>query len=289
MLVSVDIGDRLDALGSDEVVHLQSDKATQIVPSPDGKWVAFAERYHAYVAPFPRTGPADRPGPDDRGLSDGAHLRDAGIQPALVGRQPEACTGRSVPSCSPATWRRTFTFLAQDLEKPDRAGSEGRRPSASPRRPTCRTAPSPSSAPASSPPRRRHVIENGTIVVEGNRIAAVGRERRDARPARADRRPRQDDHAGHHRRPRARRRRGRRHPRASELAARWPTSRSASPRSHDPSNDTETVFTNAEMIRAGLKLGPRVCSRPAHPLRRGNAVQGGRSRPTTTRWRTCGG
>ena len=30
--------------------------------------------------------------------------------------------------------------------------------------------------------------------------------------------------------------------------------------SHDPSNDSETVFTNAELIRAGLKLGPRLYS-----------------------------
>ena len=30
--------------------------------------------------------------------------------------------------------------------------------------------------------------------------------------------------------------------------------------SHDPSNDTETVFTNAEMIRTGAKLGPRLFS-----------------------------
>src|SRR5690606_38262390 len=30
--------------------------------------------------------------------------------------------------------------------------------------------------------------------------------------------------------------------------------------SHDPSNSTETVFTNSEMIRAGLKLGPRLYS-----------------------------
>lgn len=30
--------------------------------------------------------------------------------------------------------------------------------------------------------------------------------------------------------------------------------------SHDPSNDTETVFTNSELIRAGRKLGPRLYS-----------------------------
>jgi imidazolonepropionase-like amidohydrolase len=30
--------------------------------------------------------------------------------------------------------------------------------------------------------------------------------------------------------------------------------------SHDPSNDTETVFTNSELIRSGAKLGPRLYS-----------------------------
>ena len=29
---------------------------------------------------------------------------------------------------------------------------------------------------------------------------------------------------------------------------------------HDPSNDTETVFSNAELVRAGMKLGPRMYS-----------------------------
>src|SRR5690606_3203664 len=46
----------VDLNGNDQVVHFQSDNATDIVPSPDGKWVAFAERYHAYIAAFPRTG-----------------------------------------------------------------------------------------------------------------------------------------------------------------------------------------------------------------------------------------
>jgi imidazolonepropionase-like amidohydrolase len=30
--------------------------------------------------------------------------------------------------------------------------------------------------------------------------------------------------------------------------------------SHDPSNDTESVFTNSELVRAGMKLGPRLFS-----------------------------
>ena len=31
--------------GSEEIVHLESENATQIVPSPDGRWVAFVERF----------------------------------------------------------------------------------------------------------------------------------------------------------------------------------------------------------------------------------------------------
>jgi Tol biopolymer transport system component len=57
VLVSVGIGDPDSPLsGGDDVIHFQSDNATQIVPSPDGKWIAFAERWNAFVAPFPHTG-----------------------------------------------------------------------------------------------------------------------------------------------------------------------------------------------------------------------------------------
>ncbi len=43
--------------GGDEVVHFSSENATAIVPSPDGRWVAFAERWHASTSwRFARTG-----------------------------------------------------------------------------------------------------------------------------------------------------------------------------------------------------------------------------------------
>ena len=105
------------------------------------------------------------------------------------------------------------------------------------------------------------VIENATVIVDGNRIAAVG-------PAL-----------------RSRCRRGRC---ASTCAAKrscpgiidvhahvggegdgliaqatWPFEANLAfgvTTSHDPSNDSETVFTNAELIRSGAKLGPRLFS-----------------------------
>jgi imidazolonepropionase-like amidohydrolase len=107
----------------------------------------------------------------------------------------------------------------------------------------------------------RRVIDNATIVVEGNRIAAVGASgsvRVPAGAARIDVRGRTimpgiiDVHA---------------HVGGENdgilAEASWPLMANLAfgvTTSHDPSNDTETVFTNAEMIRAGLKLGPRLFS-----------------------------
>ena len=50
--------------GSEEIVHLESENATQIAPSPDGRWVAFVERFKVFVAPFPRTGRTVSIGPE---------------------------------------------------------------------------------------------------------------------------------------------------------------------------------------------------------------------------------
>ena len=66
----------------------------------------------------------------------------------------------------------------------------------------------------------------------------------------------------------------RRHPRAIELAARSPTLAFGVTTSHDPSNDTETVFTNIEMIRARAQARSPPFLDGHHPLRRRNALQG---------------
>jgi imidazolonepropionase-like amidohydrolase len=105
------------------------------------------------------------------------------------------------------------------------------------------------------------VIESGTIVIEGNRIAAVGpsgRVRVPAGAARVDARGKTvipgliDVHAHV----------------GSEgdgilTQTNWALVANLAygvTTSHDPSNDTEVVFTNAELVRAGAKLGPRLFS-----------------------------
>ncbi|MGH9314256.1 MAG: amidohydrolase family protein, partial [Vicinamibacterales bacterium] len=120
------------------------------------------------------------------------------------------------------------------------------------------------SGPAGPAPRAGHndgVIENGTIVVEGHRIVAVGPSGSVSVPAgakRIDARGKTimpgfiDVHAHI----------------GSEndgllAETAWPLVANLAygvTTSHDPSSDTETVFTNAELIRAGRKLGPRLFS-----------------------------
>ena len=120
------------------------------------------------------------------------------------------------------------------------------------------------------------VIENGTIVVEGNRIVAVGPSGSVSVPAGAKRidargktvMPGLIDvhaHVG-----------GENDGLLAEAS--WPLVANLAygvTTSHDPSNDTETVFTNSELIRAGRKLGPRLVLDGHDPLRRRDALQSG--------------
>ena len=125
VLVSVGIGDPDSPLsGGDDVVHFQSDNATQIVPSPDGKWVAFAERWHAFVAPFPHTGRPIDLSPTMEGYPTARISRtpaSTSTGPATAARS----TGRWGRSSSRAISTRTFTFLDQNLQKPDEPEAKG--------------------------------------------------------------------------------------------------------------------------------------------------------------------
>ena len=59
--------------------------------------------------------------------------------------------------------------------------------------------------------------------------------------------------------------------------------------SHDPSNDNETVFTNAEMIRSGAKLGPRLFSTGTVLYGAELPIKAAIENYEEARRRTCGG
>ncbi len=262
VLASVDLD------GSDEVVHFQSDNATQIVPSPDGKWVAFAERWRAYVGTFPRTGRPVDLGPNVKGYPVAQISRDAGMYLHWSGdsRQVHWALG---PELFTRDVSRSFAFLnAGDQEfKPAEPESKGvsigfsvkaDKPSGTIALVGARIV-TMAEARDRGPEARYQVIDNGTIVVRDNRIEAVGSNlgvpsgarRIDVKgktiiPGLID----VHAHLG-----------GESDGIVAQTA--WPLVANLAygvTVSHDPSNDTETVFTNAELVRAGMKLSPRLYS-----------------------------
>ena len=249
--------------GKDEQVHLQSENATELVPSPDGRWVAFAERYHAYVAPFPRAGRAIDIGPKVAAFPVAQISRDAGMYLHWAGdsRTVHWSLGPELFS-RPLT--RTFTFLdgsEAEADEPEPSGRpigfevESDRPSGTLALVGARVVTMAGSS------ERERIISNGTIVVSGNRIAAVGPSGRVAIPAGATRvdvkgktiLPGFIDAHAHVASESAGILAGQSWPLVANLAYGVTTA-------HDPSNNTETVFANSELVRAGRKLAPRLFS-----------------------------
>jgi imidazolonepropionase-like amidohydrolase/Tol biopolymer transport system component len=262
VLVSVGIDDPDAPLaGGGDVVHFQSDNATQIVPSPDGRWVAFAERWHAFVAPFPRTGRPIDLSPTMEGYPTARISQDAGFNIHWSGdsRRVHWSAG---PELFTRELGRTFGFLT-----PDEAAARG---PADP--PEAKGVNIGLTAPADVPGGAiafvgariitmdgASVIENGTVVVEGNRVTGVGRNV--SVPAGATR----IDAAGKTIMPGIIDVHGHVGGEGDGILAEssWPLQANLAfgvTTTHDPSNDTETVFSNAELVRAGMKLGPRVFS-----------------------------
>jgi len=253
-----------DLTGGDERVHFQSENATQIVPSPDGRWVAFAERFNAYVGAFPRTGRTVELGPKVEGYPVARVSRDAGMYLHWSGDSRKVFWSLG-PELFTRDLGRTFAFVENGAEQPDPPEAKGVQigftqksdlPTGSVALVGARIltmADSGAATPA--------VIENGTVVVEGNRITAVGRADQVRIPAGAHR----VDATGKTIIPGIIDVHGHVGSEGSGIVAQasWPLMANLAfgvTTSHDPSNDTETVFTNSELIRAGLKLGPRLFS-----------------------------
>jgi imidazolonepropionase-like amidohydrolase/Tol biopolymer transport system component len=266
-LISVDLN------GTDEIIHFQSDNATQIVPSPDGQWVAFAERFHIYVAPFPRTGRPIDLGPAVRGFPVSRISRDAGFAVHWSGdsRRVHWTLG---PEYFTRDLDRTFTWFggagpaigdAQPAE-PEAAGVHigFAAPTDVPAGTVALTGAriiTMAGAQPGQPMPAGGVIENGTIVVTGNRITAIGPASSVQIPANAQR----IDVAGRTIMPGIVDVHAHVGGESAGLLSQSNWSFLANlafgvTTAHDPSSDTETIFSNSELIRAGRKLGPRLFS-----------------------------
>ena len=161
--------------GADEIVHVQSDNAVQIVPSPDDKWVAFTERFKTYVMPFPATGRPATIAPGGTAYPVAQVSRDHGfaLHWSADGRRVHWTLG---PELFTRDLTRTFAFVEGGQETaapPETAGVNIAFTHASDV-PTGEVALVGGRIITMAGEGRRQVIDRGTIVVRGNRIVAVG-------------------------------------------------------------------------------------------------------------------
>lgn len=259
----------VDLNGGDEITHLTGDGLQGWSVSPDGAWVAFIENWRTYLARFPRAG---RPVNLDSGargypvarISEGSgdflHWSDAETVHWTLGSE---YFSRDVAE--------TFAFVDggaaadDEVAEPEAEGIELSFPMET-------DIPSGSVAfvggrvitaaeDESYGGASGGVIENGTVVVENNRIVAVGPRASVSVPAGAH----VVDATGKTLMPGIIDAHAHLGSAGGGVTSETDWSFFANlafgvTTAHDPSNDNELIFTDAEMVEAGMKLGPRIYS-----------------------------
>ncbi len=257
-LSSLDLG-ALDVVDRGRRTHLTSEAATDIKISPDGRWVAFNERYNAYVAPFTAASKAVSIGPKTDSIPVRKISRDAGEYLHWSGDSSTLHWSLG-PQLYHRDLRDAFAFYdgaPEELPEPVDAGVDIGFDVATDR---------PDGQVAFIGGRiitmdGDEVIEDGTVIVDGSRITKVGARGDVEIPAGAHR----VDASGHTLIP-------------GLVDVHWHGSQGGDqivPQHnwfnyaslafgvttiHDPSNDTSTFFAASELARAGRITAPRLFS-----------------------------
>jgi Tol biopolymer transport system component/imidazolonepropionase-like amidohydrolase len=249
--------------GFEERTHLNGSAVHEFKVSPDGKWVAFTENYNAYVAAFTHTGKKESISgstktfpvaqvskhagthlqwskkSDALGWSHGANVYQRDLKDAFsfVDGAPE-----KLPEASPEPVNVSFKTKA---DKP-----KGIKVLKGARVVTMRDA-----------DNQKEVIENAVVIIENNRIKAVGSADSVEIPSGA----KVIDMSGKTIIPglvdvHAHGSQGREQITPQQNWANYSSIAFGVTTIHDPSNDTAEVFSASEMQRKGLIVGPRIYS-----------------------------
>lgn len=248
---------RLD--GSDKRKHVEGKYAQRFVISPDNQWIAWSELYKVFVAPFPETGRVVELSSKSKAMPIAQVARDAGYNIHWSADSRKLFWTLGNEYFSDALSER-FLFLegARDTVPPmDSAGLKVGLllPSDRPEGIVAFT------RARIITMRGDEVIEQGTLVVEGNRIVAVGPSDEVDVPTGAhviDCRGKTimpglvdvHAHVGNFRYGLSPQKQWEYY---ANLAYGVTTA-------HDPSSNSEMIFSQSEMIRAGHMLGPRLFS-----------------------------
>jgi imidazolonepropionase-like amidohydrolase/Tol biopolymer transport system component len=233
--------------------------ATRFAVSPDEKWLAWQEKFNVYVTPFVRTGQSVDVGPDTKSIPVAKATKEGGNYLHWSGD-----SSRLYWSLGPELFERdlknAFAFIAGAPETLPPAPEHGVNVGFSEKYDV------PTGAIALTHARivtmrGDEVIDDGAIVLQGNRIAAVGPRASVTIPAGAT----VIDATGKTILP-------------GFVDVHWHGSMGSDdmiPQQswvdyatlafgvttlHDPSNDTAEIFTHSEMAKAGLVVAPRIFS-----------------------------
>jgi imidazolonepropionase-like amidohydrolase/Tol biopolymer transport system component len=249
----------MDVSGAHQRTLYTSTYATQFTPSPDGKWMAFTELFNCYITPMVSTGTALDLSATNKSLPLNKLTRDAGTY-LHWSKDSQKLMWTLGPKYFTRDVRNAFPFADGGVDKTpaiDTAGvdiglrlktdvPDGRIAFTNARIITM---------------KGDEVIEKGTMVIDGNKIVAIGKAADVQIPLDA----KVYDIAGKTIMP------GivdvHAHLRVSPdgISPQQDWSYYANlafgvTTSHDPSSNTEMVFSQSEMLKAGNMVGPRVYS-----------------------------
>jgi imidazolonepropionase-like amidohydrolase/Tol biopolymer transport system component len=244
---------------SEPRTHLIVDDATEMTVSPDGNWVSFVELFNVYIAPLPMTGQPVALTGKSTAIPLRRVSKDAGNYLHWSGDSKQLHWALG-PELFTRSLAEAFAFVEGAPEKlpeaPEAGVNIGFEHQAD--------VPTGSLALVGGriiTMRGDEVLQNGTVVIEGNRITAVGGRGKIRIPAGA----KVIDIAGKTVMPgmidvHAHGPQGESGVVPQRNWAHYATLAFGVTTTHDPSNETNTVFAASEMMRSGQIIAPRIFS-----------------------------
>lgn len=262
--------------GKDVRQHCKSQWGTDYKVAPNGKWVAFIERFNVYLVPLLQTGRSVDVGPSNTSLPTAKMSQESGdfVHFSADSQKLYWTVG---PTLYTQTLQAAFPFLRND---PEVANAPNRAATDVPSKATDSEAVAPTQVqigfehPYAKPSSTvafigakivtmgpQGIIDNGVVVVKGNRILSTGRRREVEIPEDAVKikvpgmviMPGLIDTHAH----------GAMDSEGITPQSNWVNYARLAfgvTTVHDPSNDTQAVFSASEMVKAGIAVGPRIFS-----------------------------
>jgi len=247
----------VDLNGGTVHTHFTSQYANIFSPSPDGKWIAFSELFNVYITPLANTGGALDLSASNKSIPVSKVTRDAGTYIHWT-RDSQKLNWTLGPRYFTKDIKSSFTFIEGAEDKAAKADTTGIEIGLK------LLSDIPDGKIAITGARiitmkGDEVIENGTIIIDKNKIVSIGKSVNvpaDAKVINANGKtimPGIVDVHGHLRAS------------GDGVSPQQDWSYYANlaygvTTSHDPSANTEMVFSQAEMLKSGRMVGPRVYS-----------------------------